>query len=161
MRRPGLRRWALCLVVCGTGACAPPSAEQAPSEESPDDVRSAVVSTLQRYMNAVESADTTAIRALYVQDGRFHWIEDGAVRYRSVDEVLGAFSQLGGETSVRYSNPTVVRLGQSSAHAYSEFEATVGSPPAGYSFSGLMSFLLERGPDGWLIVGGHVSSPRG
>jgi len=54
----------------------------------------------------------------------------------------------------------VVRLGASGAHAWVSFATTVTAESGGYSFRGMISFLLEREETGWRLVGGHVSSPR-
>lgn len=39
------------------------------------------------YVAAVDSRDGKILTEMYVDDDRFVWIENGAVRYRSVDEI--------------------------------------------------------------------------
>ncbi|NNF12035.1 MAG: DUF3225 domain-containing protein [Gemmatimonadetes bacterium] len=129
---------------------------------SATDPSTEVLAVLDRYLRAVESRDSATIRSLYVGDGRFVWIEDGMVRYRSADDVLEGLTAFPVEMPMRttLTNPVVVRVGDNGAHAHTEFTTSIGEGGSGFSFGGVMSFFLESGPEGWRIVGGHVSSPR-
>ena len=136
--------------------------DQAVDGSASSDPSSEVRSVLDRYLRAVESRDSAAIRRLYVADGRFVWIEDGMARYRSADEVLESLAAFpeGMAMSTTLANTVVVPVGADGAHAHTEFTTEMGEGASGFSFGGAMSFFLERGPEGWRIVGGHVSSPR-
>ncbi|MEQ8328878.1 MAG: nuclear transport factor 2 family protein [Longimicrobiales bacterium] len=123
------------------------------------DVRTA----LEAYQVAVDARDEEAIRAAYLPDGRFVWMEDGSVRYRSADAVLEALAAFPADVRLRtvYSGLEVVLLAPGAAHAWAGFTTTVGEGPGGYSFGGILSWVLVTDEDGrWRIAGGHTSSTR-
>ncbi len=158
---------AMLVFALATSACDPSDQatgdpHQAVEGPASNDPAREVLSVLDRYLRAVESRDSAAIRRLYVDDGRFVWIEDGMVRYRSADEVLEGLAAFPAEMPMRttLARTVVVPVGADGAHAHTEFTTEMGEGAGGFSFGGAMSFLLERGPEGWQIVGGHVSSPR-
>lgn len=117
---------------------------------------------LDAYLAAVGARDTAALRGMYAEPDRFVWMEDGAVRYRSADEVFRSLAQFSPDATIEteIGEPGVTRLGEGAVHAWASFTTTVGGEGGGYSFGGLMSFVLEPADTGWRIVGGHVSSPR-
>ena len=84
------------------------------------------------------------------------------VRYRSAEDVLEGLAAFPVDMQMQttLTNTVVVRVGANGAHAHTEFTTTMGEGATGFSFGGVMSFFLERGPEGWRIIGGHVSSPR-
>ena len=126
------------------------------------DLDVSVERSLVGYLEAISSRDSAAIRALYVDDGRFSWIEDGSVRYRSADEVLSGLEAFPVEMAMETTlgEVSVVPVGDSGAYAWAAFETSIGDGPAAFSFGGMLSFVLERRDEGWVIVGGHTSSPR-
>ncbi len=137
-------------LACGS----PPSAD--PGEAG--DVGAGVRTTVQRYLQAVETRDTSAIRAVFVEDDRLAWLEGGEVRYRSVDAMLASLSGFPPDATLRtrLEGLTIVPAGSDAAHAWARFETTV-SGAGGFSFAGALSLVLERTPEGWRIVGGHSS----
>jgi len=137
-------------VACGS----PPSTEGG----SPGDVAGEVRTTIERYLQGVESRDTAAIRAAFVDDGRLAWMEGGEVRYRSVDAMLASLEGFPPDAAVhtRLDDLTIVPVGTDGAHAWARFQTTV-SGPGGFAFGGALSLVLERTPRGWRIVGGHSS----
>lgn len=140
------------LVACAPLRQAPPPAAGVTEE---------VATFLNNYLSAIGSRDAAGIRAAYVQDDRFVWIEDGKVRYRKPEEVLASLAMLPAGSAIRteLADLTVVPIGQSAAHAWARFRTSVGDGPSGFSFGGAISFTLERHGSSWRIVGGHVSSP--
>lgn len=140
------------LLALAFAACAPPS-------EPHPDTAAQVEETLDRYLTAISARDTTAIRNVMVPDGRVVWLENGEIRYRSVDEVLASVAALAPDAPLetRVEGLEVVPVGVRGAHAWARFETTVGSGEEGFSFAGVFSFVLERVDDRWRIVGGHSS----
>ena len=126
----------------------------------PANMAPTVEAFLGQYLSALERHDEAAVRAAYVSDGRFSWIEDGRVRYRSVDEVLAGLRAIprGARIRTELTGLTIVPLGSNGAHAWASFRTTIGSPPSGFAFAGALSFVLERNGQTWAIVGGHSSS---
>lgn len=120
-----------------------------------------VAAFLSDYLAAIGSRDVARIRAAYVSDARFGWIEDGKVRYRSVDEVLASLATFPAGSAIRteLKDLAVVPVSQSGAYAWATFRTSVGEGPSGFTFGGAISFTLERHGTAWKIVGGHTSSP--
>lgn len=142
------------LLVTLTASCdsAPPRAPLA-------DLRSEVSAVVGRYAAAVEARDSATLREVFVDDDRLVWLEQGEVRYRSVDDMLSSLASFPPETSLvtRLEGLEVVPAGTSSAHAWARFETTVGEGPESFSFDGVLSLVLERTERGWRVVGGHRS----
>ena len=138
-------------------ACAP--LQQAPSPTPK--VTEEVATFLSEYLTAISSRDAMKIRAAYVADDRFVWIEDGKVRYQRVDEVLASLAMFPAGSTIRteLKDLVVVAVSQSAAHAWATFRTSVGEGPSGFAFGGAISFTLERQGASWKIVGGHTSSP--
>jgi hypothetical protein len=136
--------------------CAAP-AVVAPAAADP---RPSVEAFLQGYLGALERREEAALRSAYVADGRFSWLEDGKLRYRSADEVVAALKGFapGARVRTELAGLTVVPLGPQGAYAWANFRTTVGTPPSGFAFGGAITFVLERRGDTWAIVGGHTSS---
>lgn len=141
--------------VALAGCAAPASVAPAMPDPTPS-----VEAFLQAYLRALERRDEAAIRAACVSDGRFSWLEDGKVRYRRADDMVAALKALAPGAPVRteLTGLTVVPLGKDGAHAWAGFRTTVGSPPSGFAFGGVITFVLERRGEAWAVVGGHSSS---
>ena len=149
---------------CGGSGAAPNGGEA--EAFTPVDTATVVADVrraLEAYQVAVDARDEAAIRDAYLSDGRFVWMEDGSVRYRSASAVLEALAAFPADVPLRtvYSGLEVVLLAPGAAHAWAEFTTTVGEGPGAYSFGGILSWVLVAGEDGrWRIAGGHTSSTR-
>lgn len=139
-------------------ACSP--AEREPT--SGLNLEEEVTSFLNAYLAAMQERDSTTIRAAYVDDGRFVWIEDGEVRYRTGEEVLRSLGTFPAGASIRtdLKDLTIIPVGGEGAHAWASFTTSVGSGPGSFSFGGIISFVLESDGTSWKLIGGHTSSPR-
>jgi hypothetical protein len=117
---------------------------------------------LDSYRLAIETRNDSLLRTLYADDGRFEWIEDGEVRYRSLEEVLAALAGLPSDALIRteYQDVGVSPLGASGARVAMQFRTVMGEGQSAYEFGGMVSMVLEKGPTGWRIVGGHTSTAR-
>jgi len=124
-------------------------------------VRADVEAFLQAYMGAIASRDTAALRTQLAAPPRYSWAENGAVRYRSVDDVIEGLQSFPADTPIEtdLSQLDVVRIGVDGAYASAAFETRVGEGAGAFAFGGLMTIALEREGQTWRIVGGHVSSP--
>lgn len=144
---------ALSLTGCAESEVEPPSGSE---------LRGSVESFLGDYLTAVGSRDSTAILQSIDDEGRFVWVEDGAVRYRSGREVVAGLSQLAPGSFIRtdLTDLSVVPVGEAGAHAWATFQTTVGEGERAFSFGGAISFVLERREAGWVLLGGHTSAPR-
>lgn len=140
------------LALLAAVACGPADRASVPESE--------VEAFLDRYLDAMAARDTAALRRMYAEDDRFVWIEDGAVRYRSVGDVFAGLASLPADASLETDlrGLDVVPLSSDGAYAWASFTTTVGQGAEAYSFEGVLSFALERSSDRWHIVGGHSSS---
>ena len=138
-------------------ACTP----MQPAVHAPTGLKNEVAAFLDGYLAAIASRDAAKIRKAYIADDRFVWIEDGKVRYRSVDDVLSSLAAFPADSPIRteLSDLAVVALGQGAAHAWASFKTSVGEGRGGFSFGGAISFTLERDGNSWRVVSGHTSSP--
>jgi hypothetical protein len=120
-----------------------------------------VAAFLTDYLAAIGTRDATKIRAAYVADDRFVWIEDGKVRYRRADEVIAGLAMFPAGSAIRteLKDLTVVPVSQSAAHAWATFRTSVGEGVSGFTFGGAISLTLARHGASWKVVGGHTSSP--
>lgn len=132
-----------------------------PSLVQGQSIESEVGGFLERYVEALDARDVERIRASIVSDGRFAWVEDGEVRYRSADDLLTSLAQFpAGRIQTVLSGLTVASVGDSAAHAWTQFRTRVGEGPSSFEFSGAISFVLEKEDGSWKLVGGHTSAPR-
>lgn len=120
---------------------------------------------LKQYLQTLEGGDEEAIRRLYVDDERFMWFSDGAVSYRSPDDVLNGLNRF---ASIKFhtdiSDVEVVPLTPAYATASTGFSTELEIPGAeNYTFGGVITFLLERDEASgrWAVLRGHTSTPGG
>ena len=116
---------------------------------------------LDSYRAAFYEQDTHLVRSLYVDDGRFIWLEDGKVQYQSPDAILEVLAALPPNMRVETDllEPVITVLSDRLATVQARFEARFYSPPEeGFSFGGVLSMVLERSASGWRIVSGHTST---
>jgi len=151
-------RLAVALVLIGSMTACGELERVTSGERRPD-----VAEFLDSYIEAVALRDTAQLRRMYVDAGRFAWIEDGEVRYRSPDRVFESLLTsfpASATIQTELEDLEFVVLSGGGVHAWSPFTTSVTSEEVSFSFAGLMSFLLEPEGDAWRIVGGHVSSAR-
>ena len=99
---------------------------------------------------------------MYADDGRFEWIEDGEIRYRSSDDVLAGLAAFPSDAAIHteYTGREIVPVGDAGARVSMAFRTVIGEGPSAFEFGGMMTMVLDKGPTGWRIVGGHTSSAR-
>jgi len=158
-RRAWIRGVVTALVLWGT-ACGGEAGSGAPDGGAAAGASAPEVAAfLLRHLEALEARDSAQLRQMYAPT--FVWLEDGAVRYRRVEEVLAGLESLPAETGLRTVIGEVEALpaGPGAVHAWTPFATTLGEGPEAFTFSGVLSYVLERRPTGgWIIVGGHTST---
>ena len=154
-----MKKMFVVFVLCGLAACGGGGERD---QETSISLEDEVSSFLEAYQTAIDSRDIDVLRTLYVGDGRFEWVEDGSVRYRSPDDVLAAFSGLPPDAPVQteYEGRTITSVGDAGATVSMRFHTVVGEGPSAFEFGGMMTMVLEKGQSGWHIISGHTSSPR-
>lgn len=133
-----------------------------PEQSARPEIGADVERFLENYMAAISARDFDHIRLSLVEDGRFVWVEDGEVRYRALGDLLSSLEQFPPNSPIRteLTDMVAVPVGDTGAHAWAQFQTTVGEGPGGFTFGGAISFVLERRSDAWKLVGGHTSAPR-
>jgi len=154
-----LPRTTTVMLLVALGSCA---GQGTGEERTAQMVESEVETFLGAYRTAIDAKQIERLRTMYVDDGRFRWIEDGQVRYRSPEDVMAALAALPNDAGIQteYENTEVTVVGTRSASAGSTFRTTMGEGPSAYSFGGMITMVLEQGAEGWRIVEGHTSSFR-
>ncbi len=127
-----------------------------------DNIEDEVASFLESYLSALETRDVALLRTLYAEDGRFEWIEDGEMRYRSPDDVLAGLAALPSDAAIRteYHGRKIAAVGDAGARISMQFRTVIGEGQSAFEFGGMITMVLEKGPTGRCIVGGHTSSAR-
>lgn len=128
------------------------------------EVEGAIRATLERYVEAVNAGDLEAVVPLYAGDRSFFWIEDGAVRYRSQEEVAEAYAGLGDAFDsfrIELHDMRVVPLAADAASVGVLFwqEMTTKSGTRIELEGAILATMVER--DGaWKFLAGHTSTRR-
>lgn len=129
-----------------------------------EDHQTEIAAFLEKWNSAIASGDIENIRAAYVNDGRFHWFEDGHLRYDSVDEILDQLKLFpnGTKINTKLSDVRVTLASKNIAHCSAAFETKISMSSGAIEFSGVFTMLLEKHKDGWKFISGHTSTvPRG
>jgi len=89
-------------------------------------------------------------------------MEDGEIRYRSSDDILAGLAALPSDAAIRteYDGREITPVGNAGARVSTRFRTVIGEGPTAFEFAGMMTMVLENGPTGWRVVGGHTSSAR-
>lgn len=160
MRRSIL--WLFCAPL--VSACAAPGVTERDAT-SPRNLGAEVETFLAHYVRTLETGNENAVRALFVDDGRFAWFTDGALSYRSPDDVVAGLRQLNGAwTTTELTAIRVLPLSSPFVTASAQFRTQLSLPGnQQHEFGGVITWLLERGQDAtaWRVVTGHTSTPAG
>lgn len=150
----------LALLIVAASSCSSSSDMAAPgTSQNPEQE---IAAFLDSYTAAFSDLDTTLVRSLYVDDGRFIWLEDGKVQYQSPDAILDGLAALPPNMQVETNliEPVITVLSDTLATVQSRFESRFYGPSGeGFAFGGVLSMVLERSASGWRIVSGHTSTP--
>ncbi len=147
-------------------ACAGPTGSQADalSEHDIQDVRAEVEATLAEYRNAVNRSDWETVKELYLDDPRFHWVEDGRLAYSSQADVIAALDTVYPSVeSAHYESveliitPLTRDLAQVSTRYIQDLVLTSGSK---LELVGAITILMHRASGGWGFLMGHSSTTR-
>lgn len=157
------RRSPLLAFLMVGGSCAEgPQPRHALAEDDVQAAAQEVGAFLERYREAMNAGDTAAVRSMYTPDDRFTWVEDGFLRYESVDAVIEALGRFGADSNVAttFGAASVVSHSPEVASARVAFTTRMVLPQGPYEFGGMITMVLERQADGWRVVSGHTSTAR-
>jgi len=124
-------------------------------------VRESIAESLGQYQAALEHGDVDAIASFYAEDPRFFWVEDGAVRYRSREEVRAALEQVQsyGPATYEFGEARIEVLTDDFAIVSMPVKTSFGDPGAsGFSFSVVQTIVMARLDGEWRFLNGHSSS---
>lgn len=147
-------------VIGGVAACAPsPGLDNAHRAA----VRDSVLNFLATFRGYSEAGAWDSLLALYADTPSFRWVEDGQVRYHSVQEIRDALAGMppGLRIETVHEDLEVTPLVPGLAWIVMRFRTEfVDSTGPTFSFGGGITMVVEHGSTGWRIVGGHASSLR-
>jgi ketosteroid isomerase-like protein len=132
------------------------------SEATAAEVRNGVQATLDAFRAHSAAGDWDAVTALYLDSPQFRWIEDGRVKYRSVDEIRTSLTGMPAGTRIQttYEDTEITPLSADVAVVVTRFATRVRIPQSGgFSFGGTMTITFVRHDGQWKIAAGHTSSP--
>lgn len=130
--------------------------------ESPVALESEVKSFLQRWNTAIAEGNANAVRSAYSDSPRFAWHEDGALRYRSREEIVASLASFppGTRIATELSDITARALSPSHVHVSAAFRTRIAMPAGPFAFSGVFTATLERTAEGLVFANGHTSTKR-
>ena len=115
------------------------------------------------YETLLNSGNYEGLLRFYADDPRFSWMEDGQVKYSSLDEIASALKQLAqfGPGRFEYGEPDIMLLCSDVASLSTTFRTTFGEVgKGGFSFSGALTATLIETSSGWRFLVGHTSTER-
>lgn len=140
-------------VIAAAAPESPPSTAEARQELRP---------FLERWNAAMATHDTATIQTSYVPDDRLRWFEDGALRYRSVEEILNALRQFPPGTHIVTSLSEIEAewLTPQLIHGSAQFRTRMSMPGQTFEYAGVFTLVIERTETGWRFLRGHTSTIR-
>jgi hypothetical protein len=150
----------LALVLSGPTACAPRPPELAVSDVAA--IREDAREFLDEFARLGRAGRLDSLSRLYSTDSTFRFYESGALRYLTADSVRAALLALPAGTTLHtsFSETTISALGTGLATVGTRFTTAFGdSLSTTFSFTGVMTLILRREPEGWRILSGHSSVP--
>jgi hypothetical protein len=133
---------------------------------SPDQaaaIRQGVQATLDAYRERSAAGQWEALLRLYADEPQFRWVSNGALVARSFDDIRKHFlaQPAGSRAEQTYQDVEITPLAPDAAEVLTRFETKLIDPAgAGFSFGGLMTLVMVRRGESWLILSGHSSTPQ-
>jgi hypothetical protein len=117
---------------------------------------------LSAYRRLSAAGKWDSVSALYGGDSLFRWVEDGEIRARSTEIIRRTLTALPPTSrfETTYQDPDIIPLAPGIAWVVTKYHTQFfDSTGAGFAFAGVLSMTIAHKEPGWLIVGGHTSSP--
>lgn len=153
---------AFALAILAAG-CAPGD-ERPLSEPRSTAIEDSVAAFLTTWAEGTEEGGWDRLVDRYADDPSFRWVEDGTVRYRSVEEVRAGFESVRAAFSdarTEFMEPSIASLAPGLAHVVTQFRTTLTREDGSeVRFGGAMTMTLSHTEDGWKVLRGHMSSER-
>lgn len=158
--RPFAAALALAIVAAGCG----PGAERTLTESRSAAIEDSVADFLATWAEWPREGGWDRLVNRYADDPSFTWVEDGSVRYGSVEEVRAGFESVRAsfsEARTEFTEPSIASLAPGLAHVASRFRTTLTREEGpDVEFGGAMTMTVTHTDDGWKVLRGHVSSER-
>lgn len=147
---------ALALTIGGLVAGEPKTAAPAA------DAQRQLQAFLEKWNHAVATHDVAGIRESYSESAVFRWFEDGVLRYRSREEIVGALSQFptGTRIETTLSEIEAEWLGESRMIGSARFRTRLTMPGQSFEYGGVFTLVVERAGHNWKFLHGHTSTVR-
>lgn len=151
---------ALAIVAAACG----PGGEQTLSESRSAAIEDSVGAFLATWAEGTREGGWDRVVDRYADDPSFRWVEDGRVRYRSVEEVRAGFEDVRAAFSdarTEFTEPSIAPLAPGLAHVVTRFRTTLTREEGPeVQFGGAMTMTVRHTGDGWKVLRGHMSSER-
>lgn len=150
---------ALALALSGCQAAVP-----AMSTEHARALEDSVLAILEDLGAATNAGDRDRALALYDRDPRFRWVEDGRVRYTSVDGIAAGLAELDSlfeSAEIEWVDPEAVALAPGVGAVSSGYRQVFADGEGGrFSLEGAITFTAVHRQEGWRLLLGHTSTLR-
>lgn len=151
----------VCLLLA-TG-CRPSSSAEL-TEDRAAAIQDSVRAFLATWSEGVPDGDWETMLERYVEHPNFVWVEDGQIRYRSVQavgEAVGALEARFTGSSTEFVEPSITPLAPGLAHVATRFRTTLRREEGpDVAYGGAMTMTIVHAADGWKVLHGHTSSSR-
>ena len=125
-------------------------------------LRDSVQATLVAFRQYSAAGQWDSLVRLYADDPHFRFVENGAVRYHSVDEIRRALASIPAGTRIETTHegteisPVAPGVASVATQFHTRFIDSTGA--TAFSFGGAATLTLVHRPDGWRILNGHSST---
>lgn len=156
---------ALALSLVGLAGCPKTAEPVAPSVLTPAEVVTAGKATIEKWRQAYELRSAATLGALYAHDVDLVVVLEGStfLGWTAVEGMLTERLKNSGEIHIRLKDVGVASLGPDAASVYATMTREVVAPGGTTSVTetGIVTFVLRKQGDAWVIGVEHYSYKRG
>lgn len=134
------------------------------SESHSAAIKDSLTSFLSTWSEETQQDGWNRLVGRYADDEDFAWVEDGQIRYTSVEAIRAGIDELKASFSgvqTEFIKPSITPLAPGMANITTRFRTTLrreGGPNIRYG--GAMTMTALNTGDGWKILQGHTSTER-
>jgi ketosteroid isomerase-like protein len=159
-----MRLLAATLVLATAAAGCGPGGEEHRSGSRSAAIEDSVAGFLAAWAEGTQEGGWDRLVDRYADDPSFRWVEDGRVRYRSIEELRAGFDDVRATFSdarTEFVEPSIAPLAPGLAHVVTRFRTTLTREDGSeVRFGGAMTMTVRHTEGGWKVLRGHMSSER-
>lgn len=160
MRKPAFAALVAAAALAGCGRAIVESDGDTGRDEAA--IKAEVSDLVRRWADAGENGRWDELKALYVDEEGFAWIEQGVARYKdhaSIAAGLDTARDMALAVDNEVGAIVVVPLAEDAAALYAEISSAVRSDAFSYDFNGVLSAVAVKRAGTWRFLQGHLSEP--